>query len=1203
MMQARNKYKINAGFRREGRGRPGVMRMRREHRISAIIWTLVSCTAIMSSGCRSTGGAGVPLIDRPVGEPSSIDPKKAHLALERIEPGPQKPTRLENLKPLSARAQKQIVKADELVSDQRYTEAAIELERALRYDPNHPEIHRALAVLHWEARNLERAKTHVAHALEGNTDAAAVHYIQGRCRASDGHHASAMTSFRTALLCSDVAGAPETLALIHYHLAQSLASEGYLQAALDQYDAYQRTMDGFSEPPGRVELALLAANGHRPVRLARADLLERLGRFEQAAKVLSSVVARAPGDVPLGIRHVRLLERAGRYEEALGALRTVPSTDDSVMELLFEIHDKAGHPERALDDVRSSLASDPDNASLVSHLASLLQRLERRDEARRTLEEFLDRHADAPTIRHRLLDSYVQAKEWNLALRCCADAILLAPDRSDAFVAKITSLVDDAGATETLLHGDRSADSAEALYLRGALALAAEDVTLAEQYLKQVLAMKKDLIPARVALARTYIRAYRYDDAIEVAGRQDQDVPEHARLEFVLGDIHERLDDIEKAEFHYKTAVQLNRTYEQAMFALVKLYDRSQRRLQAQRQLGVLIEAYPDNDKAREMLAYTYFQEGKPDVAMVQFEELRLRTKLPLLAARCAALLEQMRGPDPEKYRSALRKAMDEHGADAITWIALAESFAGDSHPQERHNAYLEALKLDADREDVLIGLVSSSQQLLEFEHAAELLQSLLPRRPNRHSWRLSLIEMMWTLQEYDKALSLANEALDRDGLDVRWQGRYRLAVMETLRQADRNDELLAQVKHWAESETEGDEWQRRLARTYERLEKPIEAVAIYQRLVESDPVNRDLLRALVAALVAAQRYDRASQYMLDWLNDDPENEDALFRLVGVLAGAKRFDDALELIRNRLLRTFARESYQDVMVGVLAQAERFEDALDFVESLIDEVHSLIRGQGRAAENQLPEFDREELIRRPNDPLTMDGLHNRLVSLRTSLVRILIASKDYKGAEEELSAWLDASRNPAERFEYLRLLAFAYHMLQDEEKAGTALARMVLLRPGDPTINNDVAYGWIDRGVRLDEAEVMIRHSLSKAPRQTAYLDTYGWLKYKQGDFAEAEKWLSRAARQRGNPDPVILDHLGDTLWRLGRPESAAQRWTAAVEASKKRDDEALTSADELRVRETTPSKIEAAGADRRPAIAPIASEQVEAKGDTDDSKE
>ena len=53
----------------------------------------------------------------------------------------------------------------------------------------------------------------------------------------------------------------------------------------------------------------------------------------------------------------------------------------------------------------------------------------------------------------------------------------------------------------------------------------------------------------------------------------------------------------------------------------------------------------------------------------------------------------------------------------------------------------------------------------------------------------------------------------------------------------------------------------------------------------------------------------------------------------------------------------------------------------------------------------------------------------------------------------------------------------------------------MLKPDDVRLNNDVAYGWIDQGVRLDEAEPMIRYAVRRAPQQGAYLDTYGWLLY------------------------------------------------------------------------------------------------------------
>ena len=150
-----------------------------------------------------------------------------------------------------------------------------------------------------------------------------------------------------------------------------------------------------------------------------------------------------------------------------------------------------------------------------------------------------------------------------------------------------------------------------------------------------------------------------------------------------------------------------------------------------------------------------------------------------------------------------------------------------------------------------------------------------------------------------------------------------------------------------------------------------------------------------------------------------------------------------------------------------------------------------------------------------------------------------------------------------------------------------MERTLLLEPADVSLNNDLAYGWIDRGVRLDEAEPMIRYAVSRFPQQGAYLDTYGWLLYKKGDFEGARKWLERARRAMARDDPVILDHLGDACWRFGLEKEALEHWNAAVEIVRKMSEDEVASTDVRRVRDTTSQKVEDARAGRKPGVAPL----------------
>lgn len=1165
---------------------------------------LLVWAAVATAGCASTGSFGDRSQDGSSGAgQAGIDVSRAYLPLTRIEPVPSRPVRPQGLKPLSARASRQIAKANRLVGEQRYTEAAIELERALRYDPNHHEIHRTLATLHWDAGNIERARTHARRALERNPNDAAAHYIDGRCHSLDGDNAAAIAAYRTALLCSGFERQDAIAALCHYHLAKALASEGYLEAALKQYSAFEMetatllrraTVSEAATPP---ETASLLSSNRGSAREAKSNILEMLGRFARAAEELAPLVAGAPGDASLSLRYAGLLTRAGRFDQALTAARAIPSDSEEVMELLFTIHQQAGHPERIIDELHERMVRRPEKAGLVLRLVEMLLRLGRGDDARRELEKYLERHPDAHMIRSRLADVHIAESAWLEALRVCAEGLQRRAAPTVEFTAKITALAANEEAVGQLLRPPAEKESPGALYLRGALAISAGRLEEAEGLLRRAYDRRPDFVLARVELARVYFRSNRYEAAIHVADRTDSDTAEDARLETVLGEVYERLDDFDRAELHFRTATQLDRTDTKAMFALAKLYSQSRRGLRAQRQLLVLLEKEPDHEAAREMLALSYLAERKPDVAIEQFEELRRRATTPITKARCAAMLDQVHKGDAVAYREALLRALEQHAPDAATWVAVAESYDPNSEPEARLEAYHKALAIDADNEDVAIGLVQTSQYVLAFEDSAEWLKALLQRRPNRHSWRFGrfqrgrgLIELYWIIQDFDAALALARNAEARKDLDDLWRSRYRIAIVDTLRQAGRSEEALEQLKKWVEAEPDRREWATLLAEEYLRQDQAALAVPVLEEIHRSDATGAGL-PSLVEALVAAGRHDRASQHVLDWLSDDPENDNAIMRLVGILVDAKRFDDALELVHNRLLRTLERQQFQNLAIALLAMAGRHDDGIDLVEALIDEVVTLMDAavdpHGKPPEGQSAH---ETVIRLPDEPFTVAKLHRRLESLRRRLAGTLIAAKQYQTAEQRLSSWLDTSREPSDRFWYLRQLALCHRARGDEPRASEIIERALLLQPRDVTLNNDVAYGWIDQGVRLEEAERMIRYALSRVPQQAAYLDTYGWLLYKKGGFAEAKKWLLRAAGARGGADPVVQDHLGDACWRLDQSEEALRYWKGAVETLGKRGDDELNTDDQRRVRRRTQTKIDDAQAGRSPIVAPLAAD-------------
>lgn len=113
-----------------------------------------------------------------------------------------------------------------------------------------------------------------------------------------------------------------------------------------------------------------------------------------------------------------------------------------------------------------------------------------------------------------------------------------------------------------------------------------------------------------------------------------------------------------------------------------------------------------------------------------------------------------------------------------------------------------------------------------------------------------------------------------------------------------------------------------------------------------------------------------------------------------------------------------------------------------------------------------------------------------------------------------------------------------------DKAVAIFEQGLAAHPKAHEIQNYLAYMWAEKGLHLDEALVLVNGALQHMPDNAAYLDTRGWIYYRQGQYAQALRDLQAAAGLM-QEDPTITDHLGDTLMALGRSTAAIDQWKAS----------------------------------------------------------
>ena len=184
--------------------------------------------------------------------------------------------------------------------------------------------------------------------------------------------------------------------------------------------------------------------------------------------------------------------------------------------------------------------------------------------------------------------------------------------------------------------------------------------------------------------------------------------------------------------------------------------------------------------------------------------------------------------------------------------------------------------------------------------------------------------------------------------------------------------------------------------------------------------------------------------------------------------------------------------------------------------------------------------------------------------RTTCIKVAEAAKAYEEAlvlvDKDKDLEPEDRETRAERYHYM--LSNIYVDIRKVDKASEHLQVLLAKHPDNPGFNNDLGYIWADHDIKLEEAEKLIRKALELdrkkrkddpklKPEQDidngAYLDSLGWVLFKQKKFKEAKVAMLKAVEDKKSQHIEIYDHLGDVLMALGERAAAIAAWKKGIE--------------------------------------------------------
>lgn len=486
---------------------------------------------------------------------------------------------------------------------------------------------------------------------------------------------------------------------------------------------------------------------------------------------------------------------------------------------------------------------------------------------------------------------------------------------------------------------------------------------------------------------------------------------------------------------------------------------------------------------------------------------------------------------------------------------------------------YQDALRYDHDPA-IFFALAKSYTQLRRYAPAAENAVMAVSHDPKRVEYRELLAQIYINSGQFDKAAGEYRMILILDPQNT-------VAAFTLAQLLERTKPLEALELYNGLVARQGPTWEvlLQIAQLNGALQRYDKAAEAFEQMVKLDPSNAALKQNLAENYLRLKQYDKAKNLLTDVLEKEPQN----IMLRGTLADVYLQQNDWPSARKELTAILASDSLDPdthLRIGMAYYAQTVKDTLVIPEAIevfrkyeknyptdarpyvfLGVLHRGIH-KDSIAENYFTRatqsanwngdawwqlgwmyFDKQDF----RETIAIMNKAKNYVQDDFRIYLLLGIAYNRAGDQQDSRVALEraAELNPRD-LNVLSSLGLTYDALKMHAESDSAYERALRIDPTFALVLNNYAYSLSERGLQLERAERMSKASLDADSLNASYLDTYGWILYKKGRYAEALPYIQRAV-ELGDSSPVVLEHLGDVYAKLNRLEEARKYWTMALE--------------------------------------------------------
>ena len=514
--------------------------------------------------------------------------------------------------------------------------------------------------------------------------------------------------------------------------------------------------------------------------------------------------------------------------------------------------------------------------------------------------------------------------------------------------------------------------------------------------------------------------------------------------------------------------------------------------------------------------------------------------------------LEAMRLKEKKDYASAfglLQHCLDIHPNAASALYEVSQYYMFLRQVPQGQEALEKAVANAPDNYWYSQGLASLYQQQNELDKAVTLLEQMVVRFPAKQDPLFNLLDLYGRQEKYDEVISTLNRL-------EKHMGKNEQLSMEKFRiylQMKDDKKAFQEIESLVQEYPMDMRYQVILGDVYLQNGKKQEAYDVYQKVLAAEPDNPMAIFSM-ASYYKQTGQEELYQQQLDTLllnkKVTPDTKVGVMRQM-IVENEQADKDSTQIIAlfDRIMKQEQDDPQIPMLYAQYLLSKNMEaESVPVLEQVVD-----LDPTNKAARMMLvgaavKKEDYKEIIKvcEPGIEATPDALefyyylaiaYNQ-AEKPDSVISICKRALEHTTADSKKEIVSD----------FYSILGDMYHTQKQMKEAYAAYDSALVYNPSNIGALNNYAYYLSVERRDLDKAEEMSYKTVKAEPNNATYLDTYAWILFEKGNYAEARIYIDNAMKSEGgDKSDVIVEHCGDIYYMTGDVDGALTYWKKALE--------------------------------------------------------